>query len=131
MGEYQLLSLRFEWDDEKSRANEQKHGVTFVEAAGVLLDSFAVMVADSAHSTSEDRQTVIGQSILGRILHVTLTPRGTTGGQILRIISARKATAHEQRTRKANVPRPEKHRAGLDEGKSKRRRGRKGGGARR
>ena len=130
MGEYQLLSLRFEWDDEKLRANEQKHCVTFEEAAGTLLDPFIVVTPDETHSQAEERQAIIGQSVLGRILHVTITLRGATGGKIFRIISARKATPDEQRTRKAGIPPPEKPAAARQGGKPDKR-GRRSGGTRR
>ena len=130
MGEYQLLSLRFEWDDEKLKANEQKHRVTFEEAAGTLLDPFLAVTPDVTHSKAEERQTIIGQSVLGRILHVTMTLRGATGGKIFRIISARKATLDEQRTRKAGIPPTQKSPVARQGGKPGKR-GRRFGGTRR
>jgi uncharacterized DUF497 family protein len=35
----------FEWDDAKARANEQKHGVTFEQAATVFEDPLAITYA--------------------------------------------------------------------------------------
>jgi uncharacterized DUF497 family protein len=45
----------FEWNPAKALANVGKHGVTFDEAATVLLDPLALTVYDITHSRHEDR----------------------------------------------------------------------------
>ena len=46
--------LNFEWNPEKARANEQKHGVTFLEASEVFDDDHSSSVRDPDHSVDED-----------------------------------------------------------------------------
>jgi uncharacterized DUF497 family protein len=49
------VSFTFEWDPEKARENEAKHGVSFSEAATVFGDPFSVTVPDPDHSVGEVR----------------------------------------------------------------------------
>jgi uncharacterized DUF497 family protein len=82
----------FEWDSGKARANLAKHGVSFAAARLVFDDAFAVCRVDLASDPAEIRYMAIGLAN-GRILAVAYTERG----ERIRIISARKATKHEQR----------------------------------
>ena len=52
----------FEWDEEKNRINTRKHGVSFDEAISVFNDDKALMIADYAHSSDEERFIIIGLS---------------------------------------------------------------------
>ena len=88
-----MRNLRFEWDPAKSDANRRKHGVTFDEAATVFLDEHALLIADPDHSDSEDRFILLGVSVALRILVVCHCDRAD--GDVIRIISARKATTAE------------------------------------
>jgi len=54
--------LVFEWDAEKARQNEQKHGVPFVEAAEVFHDDHSSTVSDPGHSIDEGRYLTFGIS---------------------------------------------------------------------
>lgn len=81
-----------EWNEAKAASNLKKHGVTFDEAATVLLDPLAITFADD-HPT-EDRSITVGHSALARVLVVVTTERD---GDRIRIISARRATAKERR----------------------------------
>jgi len=82
----------FEWDAVKARDNLAKHGVGFEAARLVFDDLFALDRLDAASSGSEIRYVVTGMTN-GVLLTVVYTERnGRT-----RIISARKATKHEQR----------------------------------
>ena len=83
---------RIQWDEDKARANRRKHGVGFAEALEVLLDPLAATLEDRPHSIAEQRVTVVGTSGLRRLLRVTVVQRGT----MIRIISARRATARER-----------------------------------
>lgn len=80
----------FEWDADKAAANVLTHGVSFDEALGVFADPNLVEVTDLAHA---DRFNSIGFSSVGRLLFVVATERG----ERTRIISARKATASDER----------------------------------
>ncbi len=72
-------------------------GVTFAQAATVLLDPLALTVFDAAHSDSEDRWFTLGMSEDGRLLAVSHTyePLNATRAQV-HLISAREATRRER-----------------------------------
>jgi uncharacterized DUF497 family protein len=88
--------VRFEWDEEKNRANYQKHGVLFETAARVFLDPDLVMVQDR-EVDGEERWQTIGVVEGFQILLVAHTIRDEDDVEIVRIISAREATRHERR----------------------------------
>lgn len=85
--------MRFEWDPEKARRNEKKHGVSFEEAVTVFYDPLAATLEDVDHSVGEQRLITVGFSSRDRLLFVSHTERG----KALRIISVRPATAHERK----------------------------------
>ena len=89
-----MKSLRFEWDKEKNRENQRKHGVSFMEAQTVFFDEDAVEFYDDEHSEWEDRFLLLGISTKMRVLLVCHCLRES--GSIIRIISARKATKNER-----------------------------------
>jgi uncharacterized protein len=49
--EYELRGITYRWDATKARANFDKHGVTFEQAAQVLLDPF-IRYQDASAMTS-------------------------------------------------------------------------------
>lgn len=82
----------FEWDNEKAASNIRDHeGVTFAQAAAAFSDPFAVEWIDEREDYGEERSILLGR-ISGQLLYVVYTERGTN----IRIISARRATRHEQ-----------------------------------
>ena len=85
--------MKFEWDEEKAKANLHKHKVTFDEAATIFGDFLARTFPDPDHSLEEDRYITIGTSDRGRVLIVSHTDREDR----TRIISARKAKPHERK----------------------------------
>lgn len=85
--------MQFEWDRDKARANLVKHGVDFETAKTVFLDQAALVELDDRYP-DEDRWRIIGLA-QGRVLFVVFTERDD---HVIRIISARKATKHEERT---------------------------------
>lgn len=88
--------LHFEWDDRKANANVKKHGVTFEEARSVFVDERAKLIDDPDHSEDEDRFVLLGLSSTLRLLLVCHCYREE--GNVIRIISARKANGHESRS---------------------------------
>ncbi|MBA4173666.1 MAG: hypothetical protein C0511_13705 [Hyphomicrobium sp.] len=82
---------RFEWDDDKARANLLKHGVSFEDASLVFDDDLALVEADVS-AGYEERWRTIGIAH-GGVLFVISTEREN---EIIRIISARPASRHEQ-----------------------------------
>jgi len=85
--------LTFEWDADKARNNEQKHGVTFLEASEVFDDDHSSSVQDPDHSADEQRYLIFGISKQGKHLVVAYTERGDR----IRLISARQMTPRERR----------------------------------
>jgi uncharacterized DUF497 family protein len=67
--------------------------VSFDEAVTTFYDPLSATVDDPDHSGDEQRYITIGFSSQGRLLVVGHTERG----EIVRIISARPATAHERK----------------------------------
>ena len=88
-----MPAMRFDWDDAKAASNPRKHGVAFEDAARVFLDDARIEGYDGREDYGEDRWISIGQ-VAGMLLCVVYTVRL---GEIIRIISARKATPHERR----------------------------------
>jgi len=90
-----MSSLQFEWDDRKAAANLKKHGVSFDEARSVFLDDRARLIDDPDHSDDEERFVLLGLSTSLRLLLVCHCYRGE--GNIIRIVSARKASTRESK----------------------------------
>ena len=86
------MSLEFEWDPKKAKANLANHDIDFAEALTVFADPLARIFEDEEHSEAEPREIIIGHSVKLRLILVCFTARGTR----IRIISARKATGLER-----------------------------------
>ena len=88
---------KFEWDEEKNELNFAKHNVSFELARTIFSDVNAVYLYDEIHSIDEDRFIVIGkEDTLRKEISVCHCYRGEDE-EIIRIISARKATKKEIR----------------------------------
>ncbi len=90
-----MSTLRFEWDERKAASNAKKHGVSFDEAKSVFVDERAKLIHDPDHSEDEERFVLLGLSHALRLLLVCHCYRSE--GKVIRIISARKATAKESK----------------------------------
>jgi uncharacterized DUF497 family protein len=88
--------LRFEWNNRKAAANLRRHGVSFEEAKSVFFDERARLIDDPDHSEDEDRFVLLGLSQSLRLLLVCHCY--CSEGEVIRIISARKATRAESRS---------------------------------
>ena len=84
--------MSYEWDEEKQRQNLRKHSVEFADAVSALEDEDALTSPDD-DSDEEDRFVTLGADLFGRILVVVYTWRG----DVVRLISARKATLRERK----------------------------------
>ena len=84
-------NILFEWDENKDAINFVKHGIRFKTAAKVFFDPNKLIREDSSHS-KEVRFNVLGRA--GKILFVVCAFRQDS---VIRIISARVATASEAR----------------------------------
>jgi len=87
--------MRFDWDPAKATSNKKKHGVSFDEAQTVFYDEFALQFYDDEHSSHEERFLMLGMSSETRLLLVCHCERAS--GEVIRIISARKATQSESK----------------------------------
>lgn len=83
--------MNFAWDPRKASSNRKKHGVSFEEAATVFADPLALVIEDEL---DPGRTLLLGTSDRLRVLlvvHVELAD------DMIRLISARRATSHERR----------------------------------
>ena len=85
--------MRFEWDPAKAASNLRKHKVSFEAVQSVFYDELAVQFFDEEHSDAEDRFLLLGMSSDARLLLVCHCEGES--GNVIRIISARRATASE------------------------------------
>jgi hypothetical protein len=91
--------MRFEWDRDKDRINQRKHGgIAFEAAALVFNDPNAVFRRDRVVD-GEQRWHAIGAAERGVLLVVHVYRREHVNGEaeIIRIISAREANQRERR----------------------------------
>ena len=82
--------MRFEWNQAKSENNIRKHGIDFADVED-MFDNPVLTLSDSRKDYGEERWVAIGR-IHGLVCVVTYTERR---GDVIRIISARKATRYE------------------------------------
>ncbi|OGQ89557.1 MAG: hypothetical protein A2289_07215 [Deltaproteobacteria bacterium RIFOXYA12_FULL_58_15] len=86
----------FEWDEAKSRANKLKHGISFETATLIFQDPNILSVLDRRFEYDEERWISIGEVGGVVVLVVAHTEREDDDGEeIIRLISARKATGAE------------------------------------
>ena len=90
-----MSNIQFEWDARKASANVKKHGLSFDEARTVFFDENAKLIDDPDHSLDEDRFVLLGLSSTLKIVLVCHCYREQ--GNVIRIISARKATSYESK----------------------------------
>lgn len=85
-------SVEFEWDENKNRSNELKHGINFSDAVNIFKDGKRVEKIDQRRNYGEIRYKITGV-VEGRILVVVYTIRDG----YCRIISARRARKNERK----------------------------------
>ena len=88
--------MRFEWDERKNRANIEKHQISFDEAKDIFEDPLHIAKLDCRFSYFEERWITIGSTKNDKILVVANIFFDDNGEEIIRIISARKATQKEK-----------------------------------
>jgi uncharacterized protein len=87
--------IRFEWHEAKNRNNEKKHGIDFQTAQLVFEDPYCITFIERI-SDNEQRWHAIGSIEEIIIIVVVHTHRVEGADEIIRIISARRATTHER-----------------------------------
>jgi uncharacterized protein len=86
----------FDWDAANSGKSASKHSVSQAEAEQIFLDEQLMLADDVRHSQDEPRYHALGQTVDGRVLHVTFTLRDNQTR--IRVISARDASRNERAT---------------------------------
>jgi len=88
--------MRYEWGPRKDRANQAKHGVSFATAARVFEDPRQLSVQDRHEAGEERWQTLglVGGVVILLVAH--MYREDVEGDEVIRIISARKATRRER-----------------------------------
>jgi uncharacterized DUF497 family protein len=84
-----------EWNEDKNKSNRKKHGLSFEKAQQVFDDPLQINIQDR-HSNGEERWQTIGIIDGLAIVLVAHTLQDNEGNEIIRIISARKATKRER-----------------------------------
>jgi uncharacterized protein len=89
--------VRFEWDEYKDRLNRAKHGVSFETARLVFNDPLQLSVQDRIVAGEARWQTLglVADAVVLVVAHTYRTEE--SGHEVIRIISARKATRNERR----------------------------------
>ena len=90
-----MNKIKFEWDENKNRINQNKHKISFEEAKTVFYDEEALVIDDPEHSEEEERFIILGLSNKAKLLVVCHCYR--VSETVIRIISARKATLAESK----------------------------------
>ena len=98
-----IYIVRYEWDEEKNRRNQRRHGgISFELAALVFEDERCLIAPDRIDRTGEQRWHAIGEARIepegnAVLLVVHAYREDRHGEEIIRIISARRAQKHEIR----------------------------------
>ena len=90
-----MNDIQFNWNENKAKSNIKKHGVSFTEATSVFDDDAARLISDPDHSEKEDRFVLLGISCSLKVLVVVHCYKDEEN--MIRIISARKATRSEEK----------------------------------
>jgi uncharacterized DUF497 family protein len=83
--------VKFEWDEQKWGRNIRKHSIDFRDAVAIFADNIVTM-EDTRFDYGEQRNISLGL-LKGRVIVVV----HTEDEDVIRLISARKATKYEQR----------------------------------
>jgi uncharacterized protein len=89
--------MRYEWDENKNDSNLEKHGLSFETASLVFDDPNALSIPDRIENGEERWQTIgmIENIVIVMVAH-TIKLEPDSQEEIIRIISARKATRAER-----------------------------------
>ena len=88
--------MKYEWDENKNKLNQQKHGISFEEAKEVFEDALQISRLDQRFNDFEERWITVGSTLKYQVLAVANLFFTDDGEEIIRIISARKANKRER-----------------------------------
>ena len=93
---YIQMAVCFEWDEAKNPSNIVKHGISF-ETAKLVFEDPHVASFPERNVEGEERWQSLGSADGVVILTVAHTLNDSEGNEVIRIISARKASPSERR----------------------------------
>ena len=88
--------MKFEWSEDKNRTNIKKHHISFEEAKEIFSDPMHIAKLDRRFDYCEERWITIGATTKDKIVVVANMFFDEEGEEVIRIISARKATQKER-----------------------------------
>lgn len=88
--------MKFEWHEQKNRLNLQKHRISFEMAVLVFADPLHVSI-QYRFENGEERWQTLGMVNGQLMLLVAHTIQDSEDGEVIRIISARRADPKERR----------------------------------
>lgn len=88
--------MQYEWNEEKNKLNQEKHGISFEEAKEVFEDALQISRLDHRFSYFEERWITVGSTTKYKVLVVANLFFTEEGEEIIRIVSARKANKQER-----------------------------------
>jgi uncharacterized DUF497 family protein len=91
--------MKFEWDPQKEKTNQKKHGVSFDEAKEAMTCELVVVLKEDSDS-GEERYVYLGRC---KKLNILVVVVAYPDEQITRIISARKANKRERKFYEAQL----------------------------
>ena len=89
--------MEFQWDDAKRKSNLRNHGIDFVGIEQVF-EGDTVTISDDRFDYGEERFVTFG-FLSGRVVAIA----HTESDEVIRIISIRKATKHEESSYSKNI----------------------------
>jgi uncharacterized DUF497 family protein len=87
-----IVSMEFEWDDQKLEKNIKNHGVDFISVIPLFQSGSSVYFEDNRKDYGEKRLILMGE-LKGHLFQVAFTVRG----EKIRIISARRGNKRERK----------------------------------
>ena len=94
--------MKFEWDENKNKQNALKHRIDFDEARRVFDDPH-FMTPIQRDIGGEDRWVTLGIATGVAVLYVVYTRTELENDELIRMITARKATPRERRVYEESV----------------------------
>lgn len=83
--------MKFEWDENKRKLNLAKHGIDFKDAHQIF-EGITFTFKDDRYDYGEERYITIGM-----LRGIVVVVAHTESDEVIRLISIRKATKHEQK----------------------------------
>ena len=91
--------MKFQWDPQKEKTNQKKHGVSFDDAKDAMTCELVVVLKEDSDS-GEERYVFLGMC---KKLNILVVVVAYPDEQITRIISARKANKRERKFYEAQL----------------------------